>query len=402
MKASETNARYTGKVRECTNYSVRSIKNIFKDEKEAKKNRQACSHGEKEMQLKLKKDLEEFTDCVEVEEFTAKPDAKKMSYIFGLLFLILSSALIIISGFLKVELLYGSAGFSVFALLATFGIFGFFAKQEQSINIVATRKSTEETTKKVVFVANVDAPFKRKFSQGTESFLKTMTVIGALLQIAYSVLIIINKIYKYPVNIKPQYLDIASYILPVFIIFSLCLIFSIDTKSSTMGIANNLSGSFACCGAMRYLSEFDLKLCNTDVSVVLTGAKNANLAGVKAYIEAHAQDNKNLDAHYICVDTLNGFENFSVKSQSEDGIAFVKKASAQAEVEIKDCTANYIVDNGKAFATANVPYATLTTLPESKPDFYNSELDTLDCLDVKSTEAVIKILLDSAYVLDEA
>lgn len=399
MKASETNTRYSGQVRECANYSVRSIKKLFENENKIK-NRNACSEDEKEFQMTIKEDLETFGDCVEFEEFKAKVERRKFSYICSFSFLLISLLLIVAGHFFNVELFFGSAEFAILSLLGILGVFGFLSKTRKTTNIISIRKAQNETTKKIVFCANTDAPNKRKISVRTERFLVIATIVGIISYIAYDLIIIFDKyfnLFDFPYY---DYLNIISYVLIIFIIPPFCCIFTVCTNSSTKGVANNLSGCYACAGAMRYLSEFDLRLKNTDICILLTGGKNANNAGARAYIKNHLEEDKKIDTRYICVDTLNGIETFGVKTKSQKGLIFVKNSAKQAEVEIKYRELNYLNDDGKIFEKTGLPYATITTLPKERPEFYCSDKDNLDCLDVKSTEATIKILLDSAYSLD--
>lgn len=400
MKANEATARYTGKVRECTNYAVRSIKNLYKDEDEIK-DRFPYSESEKNLQKKLKTDLEIFSDCVEVQDYKAKVGTHKIPKILNFVFSLISSVSLILAILVSSTIFYVCAISALFSLLSICGAFDFLCKKVTTSNIIATRKSSSDSTHKVVFIANTDAPYRNRMSFGFEKFLFIMSFLGSILQLGYSgfeIAVIYNK------NLISQSFmgtfDIVGYVLSAFIIFPIFLLFSINYSKVTMGIANNLSGCYACCGAMRYLSELDLKFDNTDVSVVLTSGKNECYAGAKAYLDSNLENDKKQHTHYIFVDTLRDFENFGVVSQSKEELKFMAACAADCGVDLNENSAHFITSDSSVFNSAHVPCVTLTTLDKKEPDFYNTVLDNLDSLDVKSTEATIKILLESVYLLN--
>ncbi len=399
MKASESNAHYTGKVRECTNYAVRSIKNLFKDSD--LKTRQACSKGETEMQTYFQNELEPFSDSVSVETFQVEFSSIRSTNMFVFLFMIISCATIILANFFSYVLLFISLGASLLALFSKMGLFSKIAKKKQSANIVATRKALGVAKNKVIFCANVDAPYKRGFSKGLEKILSFLTLAGILLNITYDIVLLGDTYYNF---FEVPFLDIMpifSYILIIFVPAPLVASFALNTITGTLGVANNLSGCFSCLGAMRYLSEFDLKLDNTDVCVLLTGAKNAHNAGAKAYLKEHGEEDKALNTLVVCVDTLKGANSISIQSGSSKGQKLAKVASGNANVELANANAKYLKSDAATFAKAGIASATVTTLGAIEPDFYTSDLDNVDNIDVKATESAINILLESAYLLDE-
>ncbi|NCC86410.1 MAG: M28 family peptidase [Clostridia bacterium] len=398
MKASESNAHYTNKVRECTNYSVRGIKNLFKNED--LKPRYACSQGDDEIQKQLQGELQNFCDDVYCESFSASINSHKVSNIFVFVFMILSAAAIVGANFVSEALLFISVGFSILAFASFCGLFGKLAKDKKGTNIIATRKALGVATNKVVFCANTDAPFKRRFLKGTENLARLTTIVGIFLQLIYDAVLLGSVYYKLFDLGSIQMMTVISYVLIVFVPFPLVCAFAVKTNTGTPGVANNLSGSFACLGAMRYLSEFDLKLDNTDVCVILTGAKNANLAGAKAYAKVHGADDKKMNPLFVCVDTLKGIETLSVKGGTIKGKSLVKQAGENANISLPDCSAKYLKSDATAFAKAGINCATITTLSSTVPDFYGTNLDNIDNLDTKSTEAAINILLESAYLVD--
>ncbi|MEG1179015.1 MAG: M28 family peptidase [Oscillospiraceae bacterium] len=399
MKASESNSRYTGKVRECTNYAVRGIKNLYKDPD--LKTRQACSQGEEDIQKYFQGELENFSDSVVTETFDADISSSKITNIFVFVFMLLSAATMVAANFVSEVLLFASVGFSVLALASFFGLFKKLAKKKQSSNIIATRNALGVATHKVVFCANTDSPFKRGLSPSAEKLVNLIAFVGIIFQLAYDALILCDTYYNLFDNPVASAMPVISYILVVLVPFPLVASFAINTHSGTPGVANNLSGCFACLGAMRYLNEFDLKLDNTDVCVVFTGAKNAGNAGAKAYAKKHAENDKKIETTFICVDTLKGVSSLGVQGGTLKGAKLVRQAAENATIALTDGNSKFLKGDASIFAKAGITSATLTTLGSSAPDFYYTALDNVDNIDIKSTESAINILLESAYLIDE-
>lgn len=399
MKASESSPQYTGKVRECTNYAVRGIKNLYKDPD--LKSRQACSEGEAEIAQLFQKELETFCDTVVTEPFSADLSSNKVNNIFVFLFMLLSSAAIIGSNFIGDVILFASAGLSLLALASFMGLFSKFAKNRQSLNIIATRNALGVATHKVVFCANMDSPFKRTFSVLTEKVAKLLTLVGIILHLAFDAVRLCETYYNLFENPLSKIMPIISYVMVIFVFFPLIAAVSINTKNGTLGVANNLSGCFACLGAMRYLNEFGLKLDNTDISVVLTGAKNASNAGAKAYAKLHAQDDKKLSTLFVCVNTLSDVNFMSIQGGSLKGTKLIKLAADNANISLVENKAKYLKSDSAVFAKEGLASATVTTLGDTAPEFYYTNLDNVENIDVKSTESAINILLESAYLVDE-
>ena len=72
-----------------------------------------------------------------------------------------------------------------------------------------------------------------------------------------------------------------------------------------------------------------------------------------------------------------------------------------AGVMLADHTPKYHTTEADLFRKSGVPAVLLTSLPDEAPEFYRSEEDDTSRLDVRSTEAAIKIALEIAFLKDD-
>ncbi len=397
MKASDSSERYAGKVRECCNYAARSAKNFVKDEKTYR--RQPCGEDEKRLAETLKEDLSTFCDTVSEETFNASQKAYILSNFLVFLFMILAGVAAILGYFINELIIIASLVFSVLALLAYFGAFGGTSKKLEGRNVFATRKCTGEVRNRIVVEANLDAPFKRKISRETERGLKVFNLILILLDMVFAIVALLIT-YGQLEFAASDYFLYAAFALPFFAIVPIVLSRSVIASASTPGVADNLIGCYTACGALRYMSEMDLRLENTELCVLLTGAKNAKNAGAKTYCELHKDADTKVDTTVISINTIYDVATTSIISDHKKAEKLVREAADIAEVKLIDSNPKYMNSASKVFKKAGISNVTITSLTDEAPAFYGNMEDTAYNISVPAIEAVIKVILETAYLKD--
>ncbi|MBR1704385.1 MAG: hypothetical protein IJ720_03360, partial [Clostridia bacterium] len=244
MKANETFERYEGKVRECCNYAVRSSKS-FVDNGDPNK-RQPGGKGELMLREQLTKDLQGFCDEVDEVNFYAKQKAYITSNLLTFIFMTAAAAFGILAILINQNFLLAAIISSLLSLLAVFGLFGGTSKSVEDVNVFARRKAKGEATARVIFEANLDAPYKRNISRGTAGLLKFLAILGVLLLLAWDV---VELLIGYgTLNFQNQeYIQYIAYPLAIFVIFPLSLSRTVSVSSSFPGVADNLLGAYAAC-----------------------------------------------------------------------------------------------------------------------------------------------------------
>ena len=396
MKASETSERYAGKVRECCNYAVRSSKNLVKQTDS--EHRQAGGEGEIELRNALKSDLTVFCDEITENPFTFNPKAERRTNIIVFLFMTLSSVLAVLAYFYDPMLILGALISSLFAALSLFGIFSKTGKGSKDLNLYAKRLPAGETKHRIILQANTDAPYKRKTSIKTAGKLKAFTYIGILIYLVFDIVLLL--VESGTLNFHGQdEIKLAAFPLAFFIICPAWLSRSINMNASSPGVIDNLIGCYTACGAVRYMSEMDLRLENTELCVLLTSGKFAGNAGAKKFLEVYPAES-GVDTVIFCIDSLYEVDCFNAQAKGRKLNRTLIQAADNAGVLLTDHNPKYHKSESEVFEKGNINTVSLTTLPDNPPHFYRSEQDTSEYLKVPPVEAAIKFILESAYLID--
>ena len=400
MKASETFERYDGKVRECCNYAVRSSKSFMENADTNK--RQADGKAELVLRDQLTKDLKEFCDEVDEVSFYAKQKAYITSNLLTFIFLVATAVFAILFSLVNPYFILAALVTALLSLLAALGVFGGTSKSVEDINVFARRKASGEPGARIIFEANLDAPFKRNISRGTAALLKFLTLLGVALYIAFCVVMLLvdNGTLNFGFQDELEYL---AYGLPIFVIFPLILSRTVSTGFSFPGVADNLLGAYAACGAMRYMSEQDLRLESTELCVLLTSSKEAKNAGAKAFVRDFKADLDALDTTILCFDSIYDPDSLNVVSKGRKVSKLVDEAAANAGVLLTDHNPKYHKGDLKVYDKAGLAAAQISSLPDEVPPFYRNENDDVDLLNpnaVHAVEGAIKVALEAAYALD--
>lgn len=396
MKAFETSERYAGKVRECCNYAARSAKTFISDDKPK---RQPCGEDEKRLSDTLKEDLAKFCDTVSEDSFPAKQKTYIVSNLLTFICLLLAGACAILGYFFSELIIIGTIIFALLALLATCGAFGGTEKRVTGTNVLAIRNCKSEVKNRVIIEANLDAPFKRKTTPKTARLLRAANIIFIILDIAFAVfaLLVTYQGIKFFAADEILYIGFA---LPLFSIPAIVLSRSVIPTASTYGVADNLIGCYTACGTLRYLSEMDLRLEHTEIGVLLTSAKNAKHAGAKMYCKMHGENDKSLGTTIISLDTIYNPSTLSLLYGNKKTTELLETAAKTAETSLIESNPKYLKGSSKIFKKAGINSITVTSLANEIPDFYGTAADNADNINVKAIEDTMKLLLETAYLMD--
>ena len=164
MKASESIANYDIKVREYTNYAIKSIKNCCKNFGP----RPTGSEAEKNAQEYMMNDLNNFCDEVTREEFKVS-DKAFMSWIrIGVIMAIIAIAMFTLGFFVVSAVIF----FAIILMIALeFGFYkpvlDVFFKKKTAGNVYGVRKASGETKKRVILCAHTDSAYEWKYTYKT-------------------------------------------------------------------------------------------------------------------------------------------------------------------------------------------------------------------------------------------
>ncbi|MDO5014725.1 MAG: hypothetical protein Q4E28_02060 [Clostridia bacterium] len=397
MTAFESNNRYVGDVRECSNYAVRTLKKTIKENSEMILNRAPASKNEIAFSEILKKESDAFSDQVIDKTYTARLNRKRYSNFFNGFLLLVMTVLIFLSHALLPILSIPSILIWALVLLFFFGIFS-ISKKKNAKNIMVIKRPTENIEKNIILTANMDAPTSKIFNGAFNALLKIISLILILLSVLYPALSLLEKydLMSFTFNsVLFLYVSGISSALAALICFIYG--FGFNDSKSTPGIANNLTGCFSILGVLRYLKTQDLNFKHTQICVLFAGSKYPANAGTRQFIKENIDFYGPGKTEVICLDTLEGKNNFNVKGKLASKL---KKSAKASHIDLKSTSSAYQHTQARPFDSANYMTGVLTSLHNSKPDFYETHEDSGKNIDVNPIEYSIKTVLEHIYSIE--
>ena len=381
MKANESLPNYDSKVRESTNFIIKSIKQTCKDTPE----RLVGSEGETKAQQYVKALMEPFADETEIHNSVVKYP-KINALVPGGIFIIISIIFACVSGFvpaIKVYLMLSA----VFCLAVS--MFIITAKTKiSSQNIVCVKNPSGEIKRRIVFLGNVNSPVERRLLRISGTKLESIAVTGFLCAI------ILCAIYDIIYILFGE----VPYVNFVQLIFVPCVILSMllyNFRQVVQGANGNLTGTFDALAAIQYLSYNNLSLENTQVVAVSCGA---GAYGAKEFVKEYSNKYSDMPTVYVSVDCLQSDKcfNYTVLNTAD---SLVKEAARNAGVEIKEGKDNL---TSSLLAGIKKEKAIRISAADEKDNFvYAAREDVVTSLSPMAIEAGLKLTLETAYLFDE-
>lgn len=414
MKSSESIPNFDIKVREYTNYAIKSIKNVCKNFGP----RAVGTEAEKNAQEYMKADLEKFCDEVKREEFKCSDKAFMAWVPLGAVLLILS-ALFFTLGWSVIGLV--SSALALFFILGEFifykPVLDVFFPKVTSGNVYGVRKASGETKKRIILSGHTDSAFEWTYTykggRPVVALIIVTAVIAILLGLVGNIYGMIHGgafggiVWGEDGNIALRILAVVMYItVPVLVIaLKFC-----NYKLPVMGANDDLTGCFISCAAAKFLADNDIRFENTEVAVLCAGGEEAGLRGSKAFAKANKEMlNDGVETVFIGFDTIRELE-FS-KIYDKDMTGMVKNDRRVAEL-LQTAAKNVGVDvpigtielgstDAAAMSQAGVPASSFVAMDPTPARYYHTRLDTADNLSPQAIDSGVKIALETVFLYDE-
>ncbi len=369
--------------------------------------------GERQAQEYMGELIRPFADTVERETFEVHPDAF-MSFvpIAGSLMLA-STAANLAAAFKKNKLSLASFGFTAAAAAAMVGEFALYKqpldplfKKKTSGNIIAVRKSSGETKRRIILSGHTDsAPeWTYTYRLGSKGVLGVAgaSVAGLLYNVASSAVSVTSKNDKLKKGLALGQLAFVP-------AFSALYAFT-NGKRYVDGANDDLSGCFVANSVLKFLSDNDIRFENTEVIVLLTGGEECGLRGAKAFFDAHPEyGNDGVETMYAGFDTIRDGEYMEIYTNDLNGLVptdqnactLVQNAAAKCGKDVPFGSIPLGSTDAAAAAQAGVPAAAFVAMDPAPARYYHTRLDTADILCPETIEKVIEIALQTVFDFDE-
>lgn len=414
MKANESIPNFDIKVRENTNYAIKSIKNVCKNFGP----RAVGSEAEKNAQEYMKADLEKFCDEVKREEYKCSDKAFMAWVPLGAALLLLSTVMFTLG--ISVAGLVLSA-LALFFVVAEFIFYKpvldpFFPKVTSG-NVYGVRKASGETKKRIILSGHTDSAFEWTYTyKGGRPVVATIivtAVIAILLGIGGNIYGLIHGgamsgiIWGESGNLALRILAVVMYItVPILIMaFRFC-----NYKLPVMGANDDLSGCFVSCAAMKFLADNDIRFENTEVAVLCAGGEEAGLRGSKAFAKANKDMlNDGVETVFVSFDTIRELEFAKIYEKDMTGmvkndkrvVALMKNAADNIGLDVKVGPIELGSTDAAAMSQAGVPAASFVAMDPAPARYYHTRLDDVSVLSAQAVDTGVKFALETVFLYDE-
>ena len=415
MKACESIEKYPARVREYTNYAIKSVKNVSKTYGP----RPVGSENDAKAREYFKADADKFCDEARIEPLKAS-DKAFMSWVP------IGSVLMMIA---IIAMMFGlyvvSAALTVLTLFFIVGEFFFykpvldiFFKKKDTANVVGIRKASGETKRKIIFSGHTDSAFEWTYTYyGGRKAVMTV-IVGAFIGIVATLGASVYSIVKYGVLDLSFVFTGDDTLLKVFMIVLLCTIpifiaglFFCNFKNPVVGANDDLTGCFVSMAVIKYLFDNNIRFEHTDVEVLLTAGEEAGLRGSKAYAKAHKKDlDSGVEIAFVGFDTVRDFSFMNIYQGDMNGLVKTDKrvvnlikegAHIAGYDDVKIGSIELGSTDAAAMAQGGFAAANFSAMDPTPARYYHTRLDTEENLDPKTIEAGVKIALETAFLFDE-
>ena len=414
MKAYESIPNFDIKVREYTNYAIKSIKNVCKSFGP----RPVGSDAEAQAQGYMKADLEKFCDTVERQEYKCS-DKAFMAWVPLGAALLIAATVFYTLGWSILGL--GLSALALFFVVAEFIFYKpvldpFFPKVTSG-NVYGVRKASGETKKRIILSGHTDSAFEWTYTyKGGRPVVATIivtAVIAILLGLGGNIYGIIHGgafsgiVWGESGNIALRIVAVLMYVtLPILVMaFRFC-----NYKMPVMGANDDLSGCFVSCAAIKFLADNDIRFENTEVAVLCAGGEEAGLRGSKAFAKANKDMlSDGVETIFISFDTIRELEFAKIYEKDMTGMVkndrrvaeLLQAAAKTVGMDVPIGTIELGSTDAAAMSQAGVPASAFTAMDPTPARYYHTRLDAADNLSAQAIDTGVKIALETVFLYDE-
>ncbi|MCC8016558.1 MAG: M28 family metallopeptidase [Clostridiales bacterium] len=292
----------------------------------------------------------------------------------------------------------------------------FIFPKQTSHNMIASRKPAGEVKKRIIMVGHSDSQFEWTLNYligGLQAklFVEIPAVVGLIVQTVFALVCLIAGKGAAASDIESaKWFFILFFIVScIFIPFEFAFLFFQSWTKAVPGASDNLSGCYVGMAAIKALDEAKIRFENTEVVMICSGSEEAGLRGAKAYAKAHEKELKEIPTAVVAIDTFRDLDTMAVYDRDLSGTL---KHHNGIKVLIHDACANCGFDvkyesiyiggsDAAAFTQRGIPATGFAAMDPAPPRYYHTRLDTPENLRPEAIEAGIEIMIEALCMFDK-
>ena len=285
-----------------------------------------------------------------------------------------------------------------------------FYKKVTGHNLIATRKATEETKKRIVINGHIDAAYEWRHTYYGKGKGMTPIMAGSIASgIGSALIATLSTVFAATGNKSKfaQFLTNKGFLFHFFTIINMITLYLfVDFNRVVPGANDNLTGTMAAVSALKILEEAGIDFKHTDVVAMITDGEEAGLRGAKQFAKDHYKDyvESGVETSVLCVDTLTDLEYLNVYNRDMTGTVqhdqkfcqLVMDAAKEAGYEsLKFANVFFGSSDAAAFTKEGISATCLAAMDPGPADYYHNRRDSYDRLVPEAIEAGYDIIMST-------
>lgn len=369
---------------------------------------------ELQAQESMAQDLKQWADKVEIEGFTVH----RQAFMGFIPFTVATALAATVLFFFKPLVGFILTVLGIIPLILEFLMYKRFLDPffigHPSHNVIATRKSSGETKKRIIFIGHSDSQYEWKLNYklgGTGMKLFLIPAVVGLIAccIASLVKFVVLDVCAVASHGVDTFFLVVGIVLCVFVVPYIGFLFFQSYTKSVPGANDNLSGCLASMSVLKHMAESDVRFENTEVRVILTGSEEAGLRGAKDYAEKHEKELKEIETVVVACDTMRDLEYMAVYDRDLSGTLkhdkqvkeLVKNAAANCGLDVPYSSIYIGACDAAAFTQKGIKSTGFAAMDPTPPRYYHTRLDSPEILVPEALKVGAEVLLETACLYDE-
>ena len=285
-----------------------------------------------------------------------------------------------------------------------------FYKKVTGRNLIATRKATEETKKRIVINGHIDSAYEWRHTYYGKGKGMTPVMAGSIASSIATAVISAVSVFLTAKGHKGKITDFFTnkgFLFHLFTIINMITLYLfVDFNRVVPGANDNLTGTMAAVSALKMLEEAGIDFKNTEVVAMITDGEEAGLRGAKDFAKKHYKEyvESGVETSVLCVDTLTDLEYLNVYNRDMTGTVkhdqkfcqLVMDAAKEAGHDsLEFANVFFGSSDAAAFTQAGISATCLAAMDPGPADYYHNRKDSYDRLVPEAIEAGYDIIMST-------